>query len=67
MTSVTTPLPVVTWGVGSCTLPGTSVGVFLAEITAAGYLVVSDNNPLATNPTNSDMMLETLDWAERKL
>ncbi|MEQ3692366.1 MAG: hypothetical protein ABNH16_16675 [Thalassolituus sp.] len=64
MDSVTSPLPVVAWGVGGCTLPGTSVGVFLAEITAAGYLVVSDNNPLATNPTNSDMMLETLDWAE---
>lgn len=64
MEAVTEPLPVVAWGVGGCTLPGTSVGVFLAEITAAGYLVVSDNNPVATFPTTAEMMIETLDWAE---
>lgn len=64
MAAVTESLPVVAWGVGGCILPGTSVGVFLAEITAAGYLVVSDNNPTATSPTGADMMIETLDWAE---
>ncbi|MEC8444092.1 MAG: alpha/beta hydrolase [Pseudomonadota bacterium] len=62
--SVTTPLPVVAWGVGGCTLPGVSVGVFLAEISAAGYLVVSNNSPWSTFPTSSDMLIETLDWAE---
>ena len=61
---IETPLPVVAWGVGGCTLPGVSVGVFLAEITAAGYLVVSNNAPWSTFPTSSDMLIETLDWAE---
>lgn len=64
LSSVTEPMPVVAWGVGGCTLPGTSVGVFLGEITAAGYLVISNNNPNATYPTNSDMLLESVDWAE---
>lgn len=62
--NIASPLPVVAWGVGGCTLPGVSVGVFLAEITAAGYLVVSNNSPLSTFPTSSDMLLETIDWAE---
>lgn len=56
-------LPIVVWGEGGCFAPSLSFGEFLTRIASENYLVIANNGLYELHLTNSQMLLDAIDWA----
>ncbi|HEY8525692.1 MAG TPA: hypothetical protein VIL48_12040 [Acidimicrobiales bacterium] len=60
---VTEPMPIVVWGNGACSANGTWFQEFLTPLAAHGVLVIANGTPNGSGTTNSDMLIDAIDWA----
>ena len=63
LAAVTHPMPIVVWGNGACSGNGLYFQEFLTPLAAHGVLVISNGRPNGTGQTNSDMMIDAIDFA----
>ncbi|WP_019818588.1 alpha/beta hydrolase [Saccharomonospora saliphila] len=57
------PMPIVAWGNGACRADGTWFENILTEFASHGYLVIANGEPGGSGSTDSDMLIEAVDWA----
>ncbi|WP_067829834.1 alpha/beta hydrolase [Actinomadura kijaniata] len=56
-------LPIVAWGNGACRADGTWFQNILREFASHGFLVIANGRPGGSGQTDSDMLVEAIDWA----
>ena len=56
-------LPIVAWGNGACRADGTWFENILTEWASHGFLVIANGRPGGFGSTDSDMLVESIDWA----
>ncbi|GAB2963152.1 hypothetical protein GCM10027184_08440 [Saccharothrix stipae] len=56
-------LPIVAWGNGACRADGTWFRNILTEWASHGFLVIANGRPGGSGSTDSDMLLDSIDWA----
>jgi hypothetical protein len=60
---VTDLIPIVVWGNGACRADGTWFRAFLEPLAGYGVLVIASGRPNGSGSTNSDMLIDAMDWA----
>lgn len=56
-------MPIVAWGNGACRADGTWFQNILTEWASHGFLVIANGRPNGSGSTDSDMLIEAVDWA----
>jgi hypothetical protein len=56
-------LPIVAWGNGACRADGTWFENILKEFASHGFLVIANGRPGGFGTTDSDMLVDAIDWA----
>jgi hypothetical protein len=56
-------LPIVAWGNGACRADGTWFENILTEWASHGFLVIANGRPGGSGSTDSDMLIDSIDWA----
>ncbi|MEU4766562.1 alpha/beta hydrolase [Actinosynnema sp. NPDC023794] len=56
-------LPIVAWGNGACRADGTWFENILTEWASHGFLVIANGRPGGSGSTDSDMLVDSVDWA----
>lgn len=56
-------LPIVAWGNGACRADGTWFENILTEWASHGFLVIANGRPGGSGSTDSDMLVDAIDWA----
>ena len=56
-------LPIVAWGNGACRADGTWFRNVLTEWASHGFLVIANGRPGGSGSTDSDMLVDAIDWA----
>ncbi|MFD0200400.1 MULTISPECIES: poly(ethylene terephthalate) hydrolase family protein [Saccharothrix] len=56
-------LPIVAWGNGACRADGTWFQNILTEWASHGFLVIANGRPGGSGSTDSDMLVDAIDWA----
>jgi hypothetical protein len=56
-------LPIVAWGNGACRADGTWFENILKEFASHGFLVIANGRPGGRGTTDSDMLVDAIDWA----
>jgi hypothetical protein len=56
-------LPIVAWGNGACRADGTWFRNILTEWASHGFLVIANGRPGGSGSTDSDMLVDSIDWA----
>ncbi|MFD0854287.1 alpha/beta hydrolase [Actinomadura adrarensis] len=59
-------LPIVAWGNGACRADGTWFENILKEFASHGFLVIANGRPGGRGTTDSDMLVDAIDWAVRE-
>ena len=55
-------LPVLVWGNGACAADGLAFVNFLNEVSSHGIFIIASGEPGGSGQTNSDMMVNAIDW-----
>jgi hypothetical protein len=56
-------MPIVAWGNGACRADGTWFQNILTEWASHGFLVIANGRPGGSGTTDSDMLVDAIDWA----
>lgn len=56
-------MPIVAWGNGACRADGTWFQNILTEWASHGFLVIANGRPGGSGSTDSDMLIDAVDWA----
>ena len=63
LAEVADPMPIVVWGNGACRADGTWFQEFRQPLSAHGVLVIASGLPGGSGTTDSDMLIDAIDWA----
>ena len=63
LNAVSALMPIVVWGNGACRADGTWFQEFLQPLAAHGVLVIASGTPGGTGSTNSEMLIDAMDFA----